>query len=68
MDTYNKEKELEIEKNTNVFFLKNKQDYSKLILHKPVKLNQFPNVKEVIFKYFTTGNILALNNVEKIRL
>ncbi len=67
MDTYNKEKVLEIEKNTNVFFLKNKQDYSKLILHKPVKLNQFPNVKEAIIKYQIVNNILALNNVEKIR-
>ena len=67
MDTYNKEKVLEIEKNTNVFFLKNKQDYSKLILHKPVKFNQFSNVKEAIIKYFTTGNNLELNNVEKIR-
>ena len=62
------EKVLEIEKNTNVMFVKNKQNYTKLVLHKPVNLNQFPNVKEVEFKFDPTiKHGINFNNLEKIK-
>lgn len=63
------EKVLEIEKNTNVMFVKNKQNYTKLVLHKPINLNQFPNVKEVEFKFDPTiKHRINFSNLEKIKL
>ncbi len=58
---------IEIYKNTKVNSIKNREQYTKLILYKPVNSKQFPNVKEVEV-YFDPiiNNKLNLTNIEKI--
>ena len=59
---------IEIYKNTKVNSIKNKEQYTKLILYKPVNLKKFPNVKEVEV-YFDPiiNNKLDFTNIEKIK-
>ena len=59
---------LEIMKNTNVTSIKDKENYTKLILYKKVDLKKFPNVKEVEFKFDPTiKHGMDFSHLEKIK-